>query len=138
MTCRIALLQKQSLDRQPERSTELVIGFMREAAARNAALLLLPEAFLTGYELPMRNDEALPQNSPFLRRLCDEAKALRIGVVATAIAQGKVKPRNSAFVISRDGEIFLCTVHENQCASGQETCVCSRCPFYACSNISHA
>lgn len=83
MTCRIALLQKQSLDRQPERSTELVIGFMREAAARNAALLLLPEAFLTGYELPMRNAKPFRRTAPSCaacatrRRCCASAWSQR-------------------------------------------------------------
>ena len=72
---------------------------------------------------PCAIDEALPHNSPCLRRLCDEAKALRIGIVATAIAQGKVKPRNSAFFISLDDKILLRYDKMHTCDFADEACL---------------
>lgn len=55
MKFKIAILQKRSLDRKYERSTEIVIENMKEAAHNGADILLLPEAFLTGYVLPMKH-----------------------------------------------------------------------------------
>ena len=68
MIFKIAILQKKSPDRQCAKSTEIIIAKMREAAENGADLLLLPEAFLTGYELPMSNEEALPDDNPYLQK----------------------------------------------------------------------
>ena len=51
---------------------------MEEAAKNEADILLLPEAFLTGYELPMTNEEALPDDSPYIRKICGAAKKLHL------------------------------------------------------------
>ena len=68
MIFKIAILQKKSPDRQCTKSTEIIIAKMKEAAENGADLLLLPEAFLTGYELPMSNEEALPDDNPYLQK----------------------------------------------------------------------
>ena len=70
MTLKVAILQKKSLDRQYQKSTDIIVEKMREAAENGADLLLLPEVFITGYELPMSNEEALPEDSPYLRQIC--------------------------------------------------------------------
>ncbi len=50
---------------------------------------------------------ALDPGSPLLDAFCKEAAALRTGVVTTAYTRGKSRPRNSAFLIGRDGRILL-------------------------------
>ncbi|MGN0501576.1 MAG: carbon-nitrogen hydrolase family protein [Ruminococcus sp.] len=64
--------------------------------------------------------------------MCNQAKNLDIGLVATAITKGKCSPQNSAFVISRQGEILMkySKVHtcdfadEKLLESGKEFKVC--------------
>ena len=80
---------------------------MKEAAAEGADILLLPEAFITGYELPMSNEEAFPEDSPFWEEICNRAAQLQIGVVATAITRGPQKPQNSAFVVDKSGAVLM-------------------------------
>ena len=72
MKMKLAILQKKSLDRQVEKNTETVIEAMKEAAGQKADILLLPEAFLTGYQLPLENREALSDDSPYIRKVCDD------------------------------------------------------------------
>lgn len=123
MTFTVAALQQPSLDRQPERSADNVIRRMEEAAALGADMLLLPEAFLTGYALPMTNGEALTEDSPCLQRVCAATKRLGLGVVATAITRGHEKPRNTAFVVNRQGEIILRYDKVHTCAFADEICL---------------
>lgn len=129
---RIAILQKKSPIRQPARSTEIVIGAMRQAAAGGADILLLPEAFLTGYDLPMRNEEALPEDNPYLPRICAAAKALHLGVVATAIMQGRAKPQNAAYVIDKDGTLCMKYAKVHTCDFADEACLESGDAFRVC------
>ena len=96
MKFKVAILQMKSLDRQYQESTHVVIDKMKAAAAAKADILLLPEVFLTGYELPFCNNEALADDNPYLRQICDAAGKMHIGVIATAITKGTGKPRNSA------------------------------------------
>ena len=50
MKLKVAILQMKSLDRQYQKSTQIVLDKMREATENGADILLLPEVFLTGYE----------------------------------------------------------------------------------------
>lgn len=107
MKLKIAILQKKSLNRQYQKSADTIIEKMKEAAENGTDILLLPEVFLTGYELPMSNEEALPDNNPFLKQICDTAKKLHLGVVITALTQGQKKPKNSAYVVDKNGTILM-------------------------------
>ena len=107
MKFKIAILQMKSLNRQQNESTDIVLQKMREAAENKADILLLPEAFLTGYELPRSNEEALADSNPYLRQICDAAKQLNIGVTVTAITKGKKKTQNSAFVVDKNGTVLI-------------------------------
>lgn len=129
---KIAIFQKRSLNRQVSKNTELIVETMREAARNGADLLLLPEAFLTGYDLPMRNEEALSDDSPCLQAICRAAKALRLGVVATAITKGRQKPQNSAFVIDKTGTVLMKYSKVHTCDFADEACLESGDAFYVC------
>lgn len=63
MKFKIAILQMKSLNRQYQKNTDIVVEKMEEASENGADILLLPEAFITGYELPVSNDEALADNN---------------------------------------------------------------------------
>lgn len=132
MQMKIAVLQKKSLNRQLSRSTETVIGTMKEAAENGADILLLPEAFLTGYELPMGNDEALSDSDPYLQEICQTAKTLRLGVVVTAITKGREKPRNSAYVVDKSGTVLMKYSKVHTCDFADEACLESGDAFHVC------
>lgn len=128
----IAILQKKSLNRQLSQSTAIVLDTMKEAAAHGADILLLPEAFLTGYELPMTNEGALPDGSPYLLQICEAAKELRLGVVVTAITKGKEKPRNSAYVVDKTGAVLMKYSKVHTCDFADEACLESGSAFHVC------
>ena len=91
-----------------EGNISTVIEKMEEAKRNGADILLLPECFITGYDLTIGNSEALSEAE--LLPLCEKAKEWQIGVVATAITKGTEKPQNTAFVIDKNGEIQVCDI----------------------------
>ncbi len=94
MKFKVAVLQMKSLNRQYKENIEIVIGMMKKAAENRADILLLPEAFLTGYAMPIDNEEALSEQNSYLEQICVAASKLRVGVVVTALTKGQKKPRN--------------------------------------------
>lgn len=105
MMFKVAVLQKRSENRAYGENIKTIIQYMTEAKKNNADILLLPECFITGYDLTIGNDSALSDKD--LKPLCDKAKELNIGLVATALTKGKNSPQNTAFVISKNGGILM-------------------------------
>lgn len=132
MTVKVAILQKKSLNRQFQKSTDCILESMEEAAENGTDILLLPEAFITGYELPMSNEEALEDGSLCLQRICDAARRLRLGVVATAITKGAKKPRNSAYVVDKNGTVLMKYSKVHTCDFADEACLESGDAFHVC------
>ncbi|MGN1147252.1 MAG: carbon-nitrogen hydrolase family protein [Lachnospiraceae bacterium] len=132
MIFKVAILQMRSAGRDIERNTETIIAKMEEAAKNKADILLLPECFITGYELPVENQEALEDNDAAILKIRKEAKKLGIGVVATAFTQGRVKPQNSAFVIDKTGEVLMKYSKVHTCDFADEVCLESGSEFKVC------
>ncbi len=103
---------------------------MTEAKENNADILLLPECFITGYDLTIDNDAAISESD--LAVLCDKAKELGIGLVATALTKGSVKPQNSAFVIGKNGEILMKYSKVHTCDFADERALESGTEFKVC------
>lgn len=132
MVFKVAVLQKRSLDREMSKSINIIISNMELASESNADILLLPECFITGYELPIENKDALTDDSEFLQTLCSAAQRLHIGVVATALTQGRTKPQNSAFIIDKDGKILIKYSKVHTCDFADERCLESGDEFKVC------
>ena len=105
MIFKTAVLQMRSRHRDIQNNLSIVIQKMEEAKRSNADILLLPECFITGYDLSIGNDDALTPDD--LKPLCEKARESQIGVVATAITQGTEKTQNAAFVIDKNGDILM-------------------------------
>lgn len=103
---KLAILQMRSEKRAYDKNTQTIIDYMKTASENNADMLLLPECFITGYDLSISNDLALSDDN-HINKLCDTARELKIGLIATALTKGKAKPQNSAFVINKNGEILM-------------------------------
>ena len=104
---RIALLQKAADLHSSSDNLDTLCRAMKIAKENQADLLLPPECFLTGYRFPVANRDALDAQSPLLSSLCRTAAALEIGVVATGFSQGREKPRNTAWVIDKQGKMLM-------------------------------
>lgn len=70
MIFRVAILQMRSFGRDKWRNTETIVSKMKDAAGNNADILLLPECFITGYDLPIQYKEALSYDDKCLLELC--------------------------------------------------------------------
>lgn len=133
MIFRVAILQMSSVSRNKEHNTKIIISNIEKAAKNHADLLLLPECFITGYELPIENKEALADDDDSMIQIENAAKKFEVGVIATAFTRGKNKPQNSAFVIGKNGEVLMkyskvhtCDFSDEKCLeSGDEFCVCN-------------
>ena len=132
MKFKVAILQMKSLNRQYQKSADIVIRMMKKASENGADILLLPEAFLTGYELPMSNEEALADQNPYLDKICTAASALRIGAVITAITKGRKKPQNSAYVVDKSGKVLMKYSKVHTCDFSDEACLKSGNSFQVC------
>lgn len=107
MGFKVAILQKRAINAQIDRNVETVCSAMREATKAHADILLLPECFLTGYDLPMTYEKSISDDDARIRSICDTARAYHIGVVLTAFTKGANQPQNSAFVIDKSGNILM-------------------------------
>ncbi|MBQ7744529.1 MAG: carbon-nitrogen hydrolase family protein [Ruminococcus sp.] len=105
MIFRVAVLQMRSVSREYESNIKTIIKYMSEAKQEGADILLLPECFITGYDLTIDNDSAMTEGD--LSPLCEQAGKLGIGLVATALSKGERHPQNAAFVIGKDGKILM-------------------------------
>lgn len=127
-----AILQTPSTKRNIKNNIKTLTSKMKEAAAENADILLVPECFITGYSLPIANEEALADDDPALLEICNAAKKFHIGVVATALTKGKNKPQNSAFVINKNGNILMKYSKVHTCDFADEKCLESGTEFQVC------
>lgn len=130
MTFRVAVLQMRSVNREYERNIKTIIKYMSDAKQNGADILLLPECFITGYDLTIDNASAITEND--LAPLCENAKELNIGLVATALTKGKSNPQNSAFVISKDGKILMKYAKVHTCDFADEKVLESGTEFKVC------
>ena len=132
MLFKVAVLQKRSYPKEISKNVDVIISSMEHAAGNNADILLLPECFMTGYELPLENQNALADNSEPIKRLCAAAQKLQTGVVATAFTQGRIKPQNSAFIIDKTGNILMKYSKVHTCDFADERCLESGDEFKVC------
>ena len=122
----VAMVQHRCETPDQAQNTALGLAYVRQAKAEGADLVLFPECWITSYTFPdcaqalppletLERDPAfaawcgaaLTAGSEPLRRFRALAQELSIGIVITGFTAGKKHPRNSAFVIGRDGEILM-------------------------------
>lgn len=52
-------------------------------------------------------EQAIEEENPYVKQFCTIAKDLHIGIVLTCYTKGNERPRNSALVINKNGEILM-------------------------------
>lgn len=118
-------------------NTKKGIEFIKKSKDLGVDIVLFPECWLNGYSFPNLNNltneqmfemdefdgkekdlitckeyvdwknKALNLNSKYINEFCEIAKNLKIGVVLTCYTKGDFKPRNTALIIDKNGEIIL-------------------------------
>lgn len=129
---RVAVLQECAVTGDFEKNITRIIQKMEQAKNNQADILLLPECFITGYSMPILNSEAINEDSIHIKRICNKAKELKIGVVATAFSKGNERARNTAFVIDKQGKIIMRYDKVHTCDFADERCLESGKEFNVC------
>lgn len=132
MIFKVAILQMRSENRAYSKNTEIIIEKMNEASENGADILLIPECFITGYDLTISNSEALADNDKLLEKLCQNAKNLNIGLAATALTKGKNAPQNTAFIIDKNGNMIMKYSKVHTCDFADEKVLESGSEFKIC------
>ena len=88
MRFKIAILQKRALNAQIDKNVDSIIVAIREASENMADILLLPECFITGYDLPMTYEKSISDDDASITKICETAKEYQIGVVLTSFTKG--------------------------------------------------
>lgn len=107
MIFKVAILQSRAENSNIKKNVDTIITSMEEAAKNGADILLLPECFVTGYELPMTYEKSIACDDEVIMQICEVAKAHSIGVVLTSFTKGKKQPQNTAFVINKVGKVLM-------------------------------
>lgn len=132
MTFKVAILQKRALNAQIDKNVESIITAMKKASENEADILLLPECFITGYDLPMTYEKSISDDDASITKICECAKEYQIGVVLTSFTKGDKQPQNSAFVINKSGEILMKYSKVHTCDFADEKTVESGKEFKVC------
>ena len=124
-TFKIAIVQEKRHPYDMSFNTEKGLSIVKKAKELGADIVLFPECWITGYEFPkvdetltveeiMKTEQfkewntlAIDENNQYIQAFCGIAKQLNIGVVITGYTKGINSPQNSAFVISKNGEILM-------------------------------
>lgn len=116
--------EKSETEDEPgtENEDEMGVETVDEQSAQTAA----------SYELPIGNEEALPDQNEYLGKICETAAKLKTGVVATALTRGANKPQNSAFVIDKTGTVLMKYSKVHTCDFADEKCLESGSKFKVC------
>ncbi|MEG2290209.1 MAG: carbon-nitrogen hydrolase family protein [Clostridium sp.] len=104
MNLKVAVLQMHSVRNNIGKNVQTIIDKIKEASKNNDDILLLPECFITGYDLTIAYEDALEDDNIDIKEICNVAKEYSLGVAATAISRGEIKPQNTALVIDKNGE----------------------------------
>lgn len=76
MKFKIAILQKRAKLGLVKKNISDVIQNMEESSKNSADILLLPECFITGYDLPMTYEKSIDDNNKEIERICGAAKSV--------------------------------------------------------------
>lgn len=118
---RVALAQMLVEGGRKSANLERAEKYVRDAAAKNAAIVVLPEALDLGWTHPFALEEAGPiPGGECCERLRAAARSARVYVCAGLVERQKNQAFNSAVLISPEGEILLVHRKLNELEIGHE------------------
>lgn len=102
---RVALVQRRAVRGDSYANLQLGLECCRAAGQKKADLVVFPEIWSSGYEVPF--GRPLLEHGAYMRSFQEEARRLGLGIVATCLSKGKKLPQDTAVVISPTGEILM-------------------------------
>ncbi len=128
----IALAQLPVVKGAVAENLETHLAYIQHAAERGADLVVFPELSLTGYELELLEQLALPKDSEVFSTLSDAAAANNIVVIAGCplVGEGR-KPQIGAVICFSNGEREFYAkqyLHEGEavyCSTGNASYLCT-------------
>ncbi|MGL4336819.1 MAG: carbon-nitrogen hydrolase family protein [Turicibacter sp.] len=147
---KVALVQHRAVPNNLDANLALGLTYVLEAKALGADIVLFPEMWSNGYAPPFEDafddpfnteyeqarigwlNAAIGKESDYIKRFCELAKELNIGIVMSYLSVGDVAPRNCACVINREGHMIMSYSKVHTCdfsleallESGDDFCVC--------------
>ena len=124
-TLRVGLIQHKAVANNIHMNLELGLTYINEAKKLGADIVLFPEMWSNGYASPYegafdnpfdesyekeRQDwlsQAVDEESDYIKAFKECARRLEIGIVITYLSKGNIRPRNTALVIDKTGEILM-------------------------------
>lgn len=103
---RILAAQIDPIELEPEANLERAVKLIASAASAGAELLVLPETWSTGYDLPAAR-QLRDRSEAILRPLADAARAHGVAVVGSMVLPDGNDAANAAVLITADGSIGL-------------------------------
>ncbi len=119
---KVALLQMVSSGTDQAANRGKGEKFCRQAAEMGADIALFPEMWNVGYSLKelyegeLWQEKAINQEDPFFTGFQGLARELGMAIVVTYLEKWPDKPRNSAAVIDRQGQVILTYAKVHTCA----------------------
>jgi predicted amidohydrolase len=103
---RILAAQIDPVELEPEANLERAIKLVASTASAGAALLVLPETWSTGYDLPAAR-QLRDRSEAILSPLADAARTHGVAVVGSMVVPDGDDAANAAVLITADGRIGL-------------------------------
>lgn len=75
---KVAILQKRAANAQIDKNIQSIITAMTKASENKADILLLPECFITGYDLPMTYEKSIADDDKRIVMICETAKNIKL------------------------------------------------------------
>lgn len=122
---RITLVQRAACPNAPDENIRLAEKLVREAAQKGTDLIVFPEMWSHAYAPPFPGawddpedpafererrdwlDKAVPLGGVYVSAFQEMARQHSVGIVTTFLERTAGRPRNSALLLDRSGEILL-------------------------------
>lgn len=104
----LALFQNNSVPIDPSAQASALRQAAKNAAMANAALLISPELYMSGYKIPGQVDDvAEPVTGPFMQSVCRIAQDTGVAILCGYPEQGDDGVYNSVALIDSDGQLLI-------------------------------
>lgn len=122
---KIGLVQEKAAVNDIDVNLKLGLEYVKKGKELGVDIVLFPEMWSNGYNPPYEDafdnpfdesyeeerkkwlEEAIDEESTYVKSFREVAKKLKIGVVITYLSKGKKAPQNTALVIDKTGEILM-------------------------------
>lgn len=122
---KVGLVQEKAFANNIDMNLKIGLEYVKKGKELGVDIVLFPEMWSNGYNPPYEDafdnpfderyeeerkkwlEEAIDEESNYVKSFREVAKELKIGVVITYLSKGEKAPQNTALVIDKTGEILM-------------------------------